>query len=603
MASFNAGPKTGGKREGLQPDSPTGLPMKPLVAGALAAVALLSILAGCTTPAPAGNVAEREPQWALDAIFGKGYDREEPGRVPDHDHGNRSLHMGLSTPNFELVGHTELNSTYFGRPAGTAFCGDVSAPGDGTRQIAVVDSHSTDVALVVIDVTDRKAPVVLGELVLPYVFTYDSAVFADGQYAVIAANPDYKNDQGKPFPTATGAADEIPFTPMWRDACGTRAIGSTVDTIPYGYSTILVDLTDPENPFVADFFTYPAGRNVHSISTATIGDQRWVATSGLGALPCTAGGVYPLPPSPVPPPVGTPALPCAQMPRFGNLMSHFDFFTVDTSGEEAALDLFAAYTPSDQTHLDQSMLYLTNGHTDATIERHPVTNQTIAYMADWDGGLHIGRMDKADPNIPSDVAAGLPGKVTPVTTWGAAPGDDTSQNTGNIHTARPVEGMRDGHHYIIVGQEVVGRPGGRPSGQIALLDVTLVSQPIPVARWTLPVEVMWPSTMGLAFSTHYAVLVNDTLYAAAYHSGVWAIDARMENWPDLPSLGVYVPDHIPAVEPVSADNTPEVLEVLDMGDGNLLVYDAGSGAYVLRFHPEDTSVPPALPWPENPFMG
>jgi hypothetical protein len=549
-------------------------------------VLIVALLAGCLQQPGGGGpppaAPEREPAWALKAIFGNA-DPDATGRTPDHDHSNRSLHVGLSTSNFEVVGHVDLNSTYFGGPAGGNHCGDVSDP--GTRQLAVSDSHTTDVGLTVVDVTDRAKPEVLGELVLPLEFTYDSAIFADGRYAVIAVNPDLALDK------QPAAGSPIALRPQWNSACGSRPVGSNVDYIPYGYGALLVDLKDPTSPTVADFYAYPAGRNVHSISTATIDGVRWVATSGLGALPCTVPGIS-----------GNPApnpLPCEPVPRYGNLMSHFDFLTVAETPAGARLQLFAIYTPDDQTHLDPSLLYLSNGHTDATIERHPVTNATVAYLADWDGGLHIVRLDAAVSGAP----AGAPGTVTPLASWGAVPGDDPTQNTGNIHSARPVPGLRDGHHYVVVGQEIIGRPEARPSGQIVILDVTQPGHPIPEARWTLPVDVQWPPSMGLAFSTHYPILVGDVLYISLYHGGVWAADARPSQWPDLPSLGVYVPDIPPATPAHAKDMTPDVEEVLDLGDRTILIFDSESGAYILRFHPEDTRVPPALPWPDTAYIG
>ncbi|MFO1532146.1 MAG: hypothetical protein ABR562_00370 [Thermoplasmatota archaeon] len=564
--------------------------MRPIPALALCATLTFAILAGCLqTPkddAGATPVAEREPAWALRAVFGNA-DPDATGRIPSHDHSNRSLHKGLSTPNFEVVGHVELNSTYFGTAAGATACGDVSS---GPRQIATTDSHSTDVGLTVVDVTDRAKPEVLGELVLPFAFTYDNAIFADARYAVIAVNPDFAMD--KP----AGTADWVPFHAQWRTPCGTFPVGSNVDRVPYGYGSLLVDLKDPTNPVVADFFEYPAGRNVHSISTAMVGGTRWVATSGLMAVPCTVPGFGGIPPPGTP---QTPSVPCQPVPRYGNLMSHYDFLTVEETQAGPRLKPYAFYVPSDQTHLDPSNLYLSNGHTDATVELHPLTNQTVAYLADWDGGMHIVRLDKANAMAPD----GLPGQVTPLSSWGAVPGGDPTQSTGHIHSVRPVDGLRLGHHYLVVGQEVVGRPSARPSGQIAILDVTDPTHPIPRARWTLPVDVIWPGSMGLAFSTHYPILVNDTLCVSAYHSGVWAVDARMSNWPDLPTVGVYLPDIEPSSPPVARSNTPSVEEVLDLGDGTLLAYDGDSGAYILRFHPEDKSVPPALPWPNDTFIG
>lgn len=522
----------------------------------------------------------RDPDWANRAIF-LGADPLDSDFVPDHDHADRTIHQGLSTPNFELLGHDPLASGYFGgNGAGASLCGDVSEAGE--RQLAVVHSFSTDVALTVIDVTDHRAPTMLGELVLPFAFTYDVAIFADGKYAVIAGNPDLALDGGPGF-AAVPDARGVPFSATWRDACGERPAPSNIDYIPYGYAAILVDLRDPASPVVADFYEYPGGRNVHSISTATIDGTRFVATSGLGAIPCTIPNVSG---NPVPNPI-----PCEpQIPRYGNLLSHFDFLTVEESAVGPRLVPYNIYVPTDQTHLDPSLLYLSNGHTDATIEKHPVTGDILAYLADWDGGLHILRLDG-------------PFQATPIASWGAAPGDDTTQMKGNVHSVRPVAGLRDGKHLLLVGQEIVGRPAQRPGGQVAILDITNPATPRGLAKWTLPVDVQWAPSDGLIFSTHYPVLVEDTLYVAMYHAGVWAADAREANWPDLPSVGVFVPAEEPAGTPYAPAPTPEVLEVLDAGDGDLLIFDATSGAYTVRFNGPDARVAPAAPWPENPWIG
>lgn len=530
--------------------------------------------AGAVVPDPAAS-----PAWAENAIF-LGADPEDTDYVPDHDHADAALHKGRSTPNFELIGHDPLLSSYYRASAGTAFCGDVAK--EGSRRLAVVHSFQTDVALSVIDVTDPELPTMLGELVLPYDFTYDVAIFEDSRYAVIAGNPDLAAD---PPPTLLPNG-RLPFQAIWRDACTgeERPVAGPADGLPHGYSAILVDLSDPTAPTVASFYEYPGGRNVHSISTAMIDGVRYVATSGLGAIPCTLPSVAG---NPVPNPV-----PCEPaIPRYGNLLSHYDFLTVEETPDGGAqLVPQNVYTPQDQAHLDPSLLYLSNGHTDATIAKHPVTGDILAYLADWDGGLHIVRLD--------DV-----GQTTPVSSWGMAPGGDNSQMTGNIHSVRPVDGLRDGRQLLVVGQEIVGRPAGRPSGQVAILDVTDPSAPARVAKWTLPVDVAWSPADGLIFSTHYPVLQGDTLFVAMYHAGVWAADFSRGNWPDLPSVGVYVPDQDPAGEPRVGSPTPEVMEVLALGGDDLLVFDGNSGAYTLRWQGPRADVPPAAPWADNPWIG
>lgn len=565
---------------------------------ALALLTVLAVFAGCTgngSPDTTVPAPVTEPSWAVKAIFA-GADPDETGRVADHDHSNRSLHQGLSTPNFKVLGHDPLLSPYYGASPGTSYCGDVSAKGAGTRQLAVVHSLSSDVAISVLDVTDRAAPKEIGELVLPYAFTYDAAIFADGKYAVIAANPDLSSDSSPTGGAPSPGGASTPITMQWRTACGTVPVGSKVDNTPYGYSTILVDLSDPANPVVADFFEYPAGRNVHSISTTTIDGTRWVATSGLAALPCTVPSVAG---NPVPAPI-----PCEpQVPRFGNALSHFDFFQVVQGPTGAKLQPFAFYFPSDQQHLDPSLLYLANGHTDATVAKHPLTNQTLAYLADWDGGLIVVRLDTS-MSTPAGSLDNAP-SVTAIASWGKVPGDDPTQMRGNIHSVWPVPDTRKGHAYLLVGQEVVGRPTGRPSGQVDLVDISVPNQPIQQAKWTLPVDVLWPPSAGELFSTHYPILLGDTLYVSLYHGGVWAADAREANWPDLPSIGVFIPAMDPAGTPRTGGTAPEVLEVLPLGDndGSLLVYDGGSGAYTVQFTGASPDVPPAAPWADNPWIG
>jgi hypothetical protein len=551
--------------------------MRILPAALLVAAMLLAGCASSDGDRDADLTPVPSPSWATDALF-LGADPEATDFVPDHDHNDRLIHQGFSTPNFELLGHDPLLSSYYRASAGTAWCGDVAKAGE--RRLAVVHSFSTDVALSVIDVTDPTLPTMVGELVLPYDFTYDVAIFEDGKYATLAGNPDLATDP----PEGLLPNGNLPWAGTWRDACGNeRPVPGPADGVPHGYSAILVDLSDPAAPFVADFYEYPGGRNVHSISTALIDGVRYVATSGLGAIPCTLPNIAG---NPVPNPV-----PCEpQIPRYGNLLSHFDLLTVEETPAGPRLVLNNLIIPSDQAHLDPSLLYLSNGHTDATVEKHPVSGDILAYLADWDGGLHIVRID--------DV-----GQTTPIASWGTAPGGDNSQMTGNVHSVRPVEGLRDGKHLLLVGQEVVGRPAGRPTGQVAVLDVTDPSVPVRLARWTLPVELAWSPAQGLLFSTHYPVLSNDTLFVALYHGGVWAADFSQENWPDLPSIGVYLPGEEPAGDVHVASPAPEVLEVLHLGGDDLLIFDGNSGAYTLRFHGATPDVPPAKPWAENPWIG
>lgn len=539
----------------------------------VATVAMILLLAGCSTsrdPTPTPTGPEVEPLWAQHAIFA-GQAAGETAGIADHDHGNRTTHKGLSTPNFEVLGHDPMTSGYYGTAAGTSFCGD--GPTKGSRRLAVSTSLNTDVALSVLDVTDPMGPSLVGELVLPYAFTYDAAISEDGRYAALAVNPDLKADM---------PAAPMPL-PRWKTACGERAVpvhsSTTQDDTPYAYGTVLIDLADPANPVVADFFP-DASRNVHSISMATIDGATYVATSALQAVPCTVPSVGGVPPPPVP-------VPCnPAIPRYGNLLSHFTFFTVQESSGPARLAPYSIYSSANPGNLDPELLAIHSGHVDATLQKHPLTGDLLGYLANWDGGFIIVRFDEN-------------GQASHLSTLYTA--DDAQYGVdmrGNVHSAVPLE-VRDGRHYTLFGQEVVASLEGRPTGEVVLLDTTDPADPFPVARWTLPVAADWSTS--LTFSTHYPVMDGDTLYVPLYHGGVWAADASPEHWPELPSLGVFLPD-ADAPEPFVSGETPEVLQVLGLGNHTLLVFDGETGAYTVRFDPQDTSVPRAAPWTKDAWI-
>lgn len=547
-----------------------GRPMRPTLPWALLLV--VPVLAGCLGDGsvdPEDQTPVDSPAWATQAIF-LDDDPGATGHLADHDHGDRALHAGRSTPNFEVVGWNPLaDGDHYEAPAGTYWCGDVSDAGE--RRLAVVHSFATEVALVVLDVTDPEAPVQVGELVMPQVFTYDVAITEDGRYAAIAGNPDLGDVTG--LVPDVGAPDAVPMAPFWRDACGQEhAVESQVDPLPRGYSTILVDLADPTAPVVADFFA-DQSRNMHSVSATRIDGTYYVVSSSLQAVPCND----PLR-----------VAPCLPVPRYGNLLSHFNFFTVEDPGTGARLLPYATYSGGNFPDFDADLLALNNGHVDATLQQHP-DGDLIGYLAHWDGGFLIVRLDG-------------PGQITPLATWGEFDESAGQQMTGNIHSAVPLGEFPDGRHYTLTGQEVVGRPAQRPTGQIVLMDTTDPSMPTPVARWTLPFDLEWPAS-GLLFSTHYPVYQDGFLFVPLYHGGVWAADMRQEVWPELPTVGVFLPDREPPEAPVAASHAPEVLEVQPLGQDRLLVFDGNSGAYTVRFTGYHEDVVPAAPWTEDAWIG
>ncbi|MFA5945257.1 MAG: hypothetical protein WC876_12440 [Candidatus Thermoplasmatota archaeon] len=504
-------------------------------------------LAGCLTgndPADSDDslVAETVGAgWAARAVTNLGTDDQ-------HDHSDPTQHEGFTTPNFEILGYDPLVTKYHGRPAGGTYCGAVAETED--RTIAVYHSFTTDVAIEIVDLSNVSDPELIGELVLPLTHVYDATVTDDGRFAVLATDP---LDTGPDIPPQFDALATYSFRPLFRDACGNEFQGPETN-LPYASGLVLVDLADPTNPTVVDYEAQPV-LGAHSVSAATIDGTTYVAASTT---------------------------------NLAHGASYYVFYTVESLPAAGLPNLvpYGAWTAQYPSVEAVSAAALTNGHVDATIQKHPVTNQVIAYLANWNGGLVTLEL------------AGL-GNVSPLGVWDDYDANGGSEMTGQWHSVRPLEGLRNGRHITLFGQEIGGRPSERPTSLALLMDTTDPTHPVSLARWTLPIDVQWDG--GAMWSTHYLDLVGDTLFVSLYHGGVWAADASEENWPNLPSVGAFVPNAAPPDQPIAlyADWDPLVMEVNHLADGTLVIMDGTSGAYTVRFTEADPRVPAVAGWTED----
>ena len=502
----------------------------------LVPLVVLTVAAGCLSgpphaAAPAATPGEVDGNWALRALPTKGTDDH-------HDHNDPAQHRGLSTPNFQVLGWDPLVTDYHHKPSGGYSCGTV-VDSDG-RKIAVYNSFTTDVALVVVDLSDPAHPKKLGELILPLTHVYDASVTDDGLFAVLGTDP---LDKGPDLPPTYRER------PVFRDACGAEHLGPEAD-LPYASGLVLVDLRDPTKPTVADYEAQPV-LGAHSVSTATVDGTTYVAASTT---------------------------------NLAHGASYHVFYTVDLAGPLAKLVPYGAATAQYPavSAVDPNVATAINGHVDATIAKHPVTHQVLAYLANWNGGLSIVEL------------AGR-GDVRPVGSWNDYDPAKGAEMTGAVHSVLPMQDLRNGRHITAIGQEIGGHPANRPTGQALLLDTTDPAHPKALARWTLPVDVQWDQ--GAIFSTHYLDLVGDTLFVSLYHGGIWAADANESQWPNLPSLGVFLPDRDSGQDPFSKGVypwRPLTVEIGHLRDGTLVTVDHATGVYTLRFDPHDPRVP-ALP--------
>jgi hypothetical protein len=351
-------------------------------------------------------------------------------------------------------------------------------------------------------------------------------------------------------PDATGG---LLVQPLFRDACTgeTRAVGPE-QMLPLAPATLLIGVHDPASPTFEDAQPAPV-LGPHSVSTALIDNETYVMSSTT---------------------------------NLAHQGSYFQFFQVMGSPVGHKLLLLSVY----QAPSASAKPAVINGHVDASMHKHPATGQTIAYLADWDAGLIV--LDMSNMRAPRELAQ-----------WSEFQGGLgylAGEESGNLHETLPLDELWDGRHYTIVGQEIVGKPADHPSGWVYVLDTTDPAKPVEAGRWTLPVDVAWDAS--LQFSTHYVEVVGRTLFVTLYHGGVWAVDlSTPEKIASPPTIGAFVPDRV-SPSPAEGDGgragegVPDVLDVLAYPNGDLVVFDAGSGLYVLRFDAGDPAPAPE-PWP------
>jgi hypothetical protein len=479
---------------------------------------------------------------------------------PSHDHTDPADHRNLTTPNFEVLGYDQLNSSHYGQPAGSYFCGDAK-PVEDDRRLAVFESRS-QVGFTIADVTDPTDPENLGELVMQTTRIYDLAVVPDGDHVVLVTS-EAREDQldllpGNEERRHTGLAwrspcNEGPVHPVWN--AGERE--EAEDPTPRPMSILLVDITDPEQPEIVE--QQPLAGSGHSVYTRNIDGTDWamVTTTRLPA-------------------VGTPALQ-------ENSISAYQFYRITSVADREHADHASTWKrPPD----DDGATIGPRGH-DGRMKIHPKTDELVAYLA---GGERFTTLDMSNPENPQELGR-----------W-EVEGPATPAQEGTLHSAYPLEELWNGTHYTVIGPEHAGHPEGAPTGVIWVMDTTDPTEPEPVAAWTLPTQVDWNGTFQ--FSNHYLTVVDETLFVSMYHGGVWAIDMSplAEGPPEgegvlpLDSEGVFLPSQEGPAEPAEPSRwAPTFEEVLAQPDGTLVGSAGDQGLFTFAYD-ADEPMPAPDPW-------
>lgn len=453
-------------------------------------------------------------QWWVNAV---------PSSLTDenHDHSNRSHHMGITTPSFEVLGWDPMVTDFHNRTMTSMGCGGAVDRADG-RRLAVVNALGTDMSFVVADITDPYAPEFMGEFYMPNAVVWDADISADGRHVVVGAYPGAVFGSTVPtLPPVPGlaATDGEGLQVYFRDACGNVSEVGPLNYVPYGPGIVLIGIQDPENPTFEDWVPQPA-IGPHSVGSQLID----------GVLYATASVT--------------------------NLVHEGSYYTIFEIVEEGGV---GKLVPRHVIRTPGIATPALNGHVDVFLHKHPHTDQVLAYLANWDG-MYV-----------YDIST--PGAAIEVGVW-------KDGDAGSVHTTYPFPFLVDDKQYLLVAQEV-GEPVDLPTGWTYILDVTDPATPTEVGRWTLPVKPKWDNG-GLQFSPHYVSVLNETMFVSNYHGGLWAVDISDMTKPQ--ASGIFVPG-FESPSPWNGDgHGPSVGDVIvDYDTGILTTWDSAGGVYQLTF--------------------
>lgn len=140
---------------------------------------------------------------------------------------------------------------------------------------------------------------------------------------------------------------------------------------------------------------------------------------------------------------------------------------------------------------------------DVSIYRHPMTNQTLAYIAYWDVGVVI--LDVSEPAAPK--------KIGVVADFGPA-------SYRAMHMARQFPEVIDGR-VVLVAEPEIGAE--EDSGYVTFHDVTDPTSPSYISAWLLPGNL---TSEGGSLGPHYFDVADGRVALASYHAGFWVIDVQ-----------------------------------------------------------------------------
>lgn len=215
------------------------------------------------------------------------------------------------------------------------------------------------------------------------------------------------------------------------------------------------------------------------------------------------------------------------------------------------------------------------GPHDVTIQEDPLEpGRFLASVSFWDLGVRF--YDVTDPRAPELVGS-----------WGGA---EAGVYEGNVHGAMLYD--HHGDRLAVVGPELLGET----VPALWILDVNDLAAPTLVGEWRPPGA---HATQGLLLTTHQFQVLNERIYLAYNHAGLWVLDLHSildgayEEDPARPDvLGYYLPHAEVELYDPGVAAVPNTWDV-NVNAGAVFASDRYTGFYVLH-HAQDAMGDAAL---------
>ncbi|MFA5862978.1 MAG: hypothetical protein WDA16_14900 [Candidatus Thermoplasmatota archaeon] len=380
--------------------------------------------------------------------------------VADHDHSDPKLHN-----HSYALERTALVTGHAGNaPTGEAYAETAVKGG-----YAYLSRYGPESGLAIFDIKDVEHPQFVGAVRLDEGFEPDIEISDDGNWAFW---------ETQRFPIAPTVPDVV----------------NPISNAPHGVH--IVDISDKAHPKDVGFYpVLPDGP--HSITYANIGGNDILFLSVYAFAYAYGPGGMVEPPD----------------------QQRLEITQLDTSGPLPTLKKLAEYIePGSQGKGEGNFPH------DVSVQLHPFTNQTLAYVGYWNQGLVT--LDVSDPAHPKEVSK--------YTDFGPA-------KYRAIHMCRAFPELLAGKHVTVCEPEI---GAAQDTGYMTFIDTSDPAKPAYLSSWILPGNL---TSQGLTFSPHYFDLSGGKVALASYHAGLWIIDAnpdaalpRSVAFAEMPGTGVRV---------------------------------------------------------------